>query len=100
MRAVCLVACTCLSSSASTSSASLGESVTRTAAASGSCSAWLTRSAATYDASAVSSARIAISVGPASESMPTWPLSSRFAVTVWMLPGPVTRSTRAQGPTP
>jgi hypothetical protein len=31
--------------------------------------------------SAVSSARIAISVGPASESMPTWPLSSRLAAT-------------------
>ena len=46
------------------------ESVTSTAAAITSCSAWLIRSAATCTGSAVSSARIAISVGPASESMP------------------------------
>ena len=59
-----------------------GEVVTSTAAAIGSCSAWLSRSAATYAGSAVSSARIAISVGPASESMPTTPLSSRLAETV------------------
>ena len=78
---MCLVTDTCLSSSRSTSSARVSESVTRTDAASGSCSAWLTRSAATYAASAVSSARIAISVGPASESIPTMPLSSRFAAT-------------------
>ena len=44
-----------------------------------SCSAWLIRSAATCAGSAVSSARIAISVGPASESMPMRPLSSRLA---------------------
>ena len=87
IRSTCLVAETCLSSSASTSSASRSEVVTRTAAASGSCSAWLIRSAATYAASAVSSARIAISVGPASESMPTRPLRSRLAVTTQMLPG-------------
>ena len=82
MRSTCRVADTCFSSSASTSSASVAEVVTRTAAAIGSCSAWLSRSAATYAASAVSSARIAISVGPASESMPTVPLSSRLAETV------------------
>ena len=70
MRSTCRVAATCLSSSASTSSASRSESVTSTEAAIGSCSAWLIRSAATYAASAVSSARMAISVGPASESMP------------------------------
>ena len=40
------------------------ESVTSTEAAIGSCSAWLIRSAATKAASALSSARIAISVGP------------------------------------
>ncbi len=57
----------------------LGESVTRTAAAIGSCSAWLTRSAATCTASAVASARTAISVGPASESMPTVPWTYRLA---------------------
>ena len=60
----------------------LATSVTSTLAAAGSCSAWLIRSAATYAASALSSARIAISVGPASESMPTTPLSSRLAATV------------------
>ena len=73
---------TCLSSSASTSSASRSDGVTSTLAASGSCSAWLIRSAATYAGSAVSSASTAISVGPASESMPTTPLSSRLALTV------------------
>ena len=61
---MCLVAATCGSSSFSTASASSAESVTSTAAASGSCSAWLIRSAATCTGSAVSSARIAISVGP------------------------------------
>ena len=82
IRSTWRVAATCLSSSTSTSSARRNESVTSTEAAIGSCSAWLTRSAATYAASAVSSARIAISVGPASESIPTMPLSSRFAETV------------------
>ena len=58
MRSVCLVARTCRSSSTSTRSASSSEVVTSTAAASTSCSAWLSRSAATYAGSAVSSARI------------------------------------------
>ena len=49
--------------------------MTSTAAASGSCSAWLIRSAATQAGSAVSSATIMISVGPASESMPTLPIT-------------------------
>ena len=66
-------------SSSSTASASAALSVTSTAPASGSCSAWLIRSAATCTGSAVSSARIAISVGPASESMPIQPRSSRLA---------------------
>jgi hypothetical protein len=52
--------------------------VTSTLAASGSCSAWLIRSAATCTGSAVSSARIAISVGPASASMPIRPRSSAW----------------------
>ena len=78
-RSACLVAGTCRASSASTASASATESVTSTLAASGSCSAWLIRSAATCAGSAVSSARIAISVGPASASMPTTPRSSRLA---------------------
>ena len=55
------------------------DGVTSTLAASGSCSAWLIRSAATCTGSAVSSARMAISVGPASASMPTTPRSSRLA---------------------
>ena len=48
-------------------------------AASSSCSAWATRSAATYRGSAVSSAMIATSVGPASPSVPTTPRSTRLA---------------------
>jgi hypothetical protein len=44
--------------------------VTSTDAATTSCSAWLIKSAATNSALAVSSAKIAISVGPASESIP------------------------------
>ena len=75
----CLVAATCGFSSASTASASSAESVTSTAAAIVSCSAWLIRSAATCTGSAVASARIAISVGPASASMPMRPLSRRLA---------------------
>ena len=82
IRSLCLVAGTWAASSTSTASASRAESVTSTEAALGSCSAWLIRSAATNEACAVSSARIAISVVPASESMPTTPLSSRFAATV------------------
>lgn len=70
----CLVAATWGSSSRSTASASSAESVTRTAAASGSCSAWLIRSAATCTGSAVESARTAISVEPASVSMPIFPV--------------------------
>jgi len=71
---MCLVAAICGSSSFSTASARAVESVTRTAAASGSCSAWLIRSAAMCAGSAVSSARTAISVGPASASMPIRPV--------------------------
>ena len=44
-----------------------------------SCSAWLIRSAATSAAIALLSANIAISVGPASESIPITPRSARFA---------------------
>jgi hypothetical protein len=91
-----LVAGTCRASSASTASTSSGAGVTSTEAASGSCSAWLIRSAATCTGSAVASARIAISVGPASASMPTRPCSSRLAAVTQMLPGPVITSTGAQ----
>ena len=41
------------------------------------------------------SARIAISVGPASASMPTTPRTSRFAAATYTLPGPVITSTGA-----
>ena len=57
----------------------LGGVVTSTEAAFGSCSAWLIRSAATCTGSAVSSASTAISVVPASASIPTSPRTSRFA---------------------
>ena len=68
-------------------------SVTRTDAATSSCSAWLIKSAATKSGFAESSAKIAISVGPASESIPIRPLSIRFAAVTYMLPGPVTKYT-------
>ena len=48
-------------------------------AASGSCSAWAIRSAATKRGGAVWSAMIATSVGPASASVPTVPRSIRLA---------------------
>ncbi len=51
-RSVCLVAGTCRASSASTASTSATDGVTSTLAASGSCSAWLIRSAATCAGSA------------------------------------------------
>ena len=79
IRSECLVAATCPGTSSRTASASASLGVTSTAPASGSCSAWLIRSAATCAGSAVSSARIATSVGPASESMPISPRSSRLA---------------------
>ena len=66
-------------SSASTAAANSGESVTSTAAAITSCSAWLIKSAATSAAIADESARIAISVGPASESIPITPRKARLA---------------------
>ena len=53
--------------------------VIRTAAAMTSCSAWLIRSAATSAAIALSSATMAISVGPAYESIPIIPRSARLA---------------------
>ena len=79
IRSECFVAETRTFSSVSTALASSGESVTKTAAAITSCSAWLIRSAATSAAMAEESARIAISVGPASESIPMTPRSARFA---------------------
>ncbi len=81
MRSTLSSAATCPASRPFTDAASSGESVTSTEPAIGSCSAWLIRSAATNAGSAVSSASTAISVGPASESMPTMPRSSRLAAT-------------------
>ena len=53
--------------------------VTRTAGESGPCSAWESRSTATMNGSASSSAMTRISVGPANRSMPTSPKSWRLA---------------------
>lgn len=71
-----------------------------TEAASGSCSDWLIRSAATQSARAVPSAITAISLGPASASTPITPCRARFAAATYTLPGPVTRSTGAQSHPP
>ncbi|CAB4337622.1 unannotated protein [freshwater metagenome] len=57
------------------------ELVTKMLAADLSCSAWLIKSVATSEALALSSATMAISVGPASESIPIKPRSARFAAT-------------------
>ncbi|SKV59353.1 Uncharacterised protein [Mycobacteroides abscessus subsp. abscessus] len=78
-RSACTVVANCAEVSLTTASASAALSVTKTLAANTSCSAWLIRSAATCTGSAVSSARIAISVGPASASMPTSDRHNRLA---------------------
>jgi hypothetical protein len=73
----------CAASSRSTAStvrcASEASGVTSTARASGSCSPCATRSAATWRGSALESATIATSLGPASASMRTSPASCLFA---------------------
>ncbi len=79
--------------SASTASASDGEQVTRTAAESGPCSAWLNRSAATWAGSAVSSASTMTSEGPAGMSIATWPKTSSLAAVTHAFPGPTILST-------
>ena len=79
IRSLCLVFPTCIFNSASTALANSTESVTKIAAAMTSCSAWLIKSAATSLARAEESARTAISVGPASESIPITPRSARLA---------------------
>ena len=58
-----------------------------------SCSACDKRSAATYLAFAVSSARTNISLGPATESMLTCPNTHLFASATNMFPGPTILST-------
>ena len=79
IRAECFVRGTRIANSFSTSSINSLLFVIRTAAAITSCSAWLMRSAATSAAIALSSATIAISVGPASESIPMIPRNARLA---------------------
>ena len=69
----------CRSSSDWTASARSPLSVTRTAEAILSCSAWLRRSAATTLASLLASATTRISLGPAIMSMATWPNTWRLA---------------------
>ena len=58
-----------------------------------SCSAWLSRSAATQPGSQVPSANTKISLGPAIMSMPTLPKTLRLAVATKMPPGPTILST-------
>ena len=70
----------CTSSSACTALAKSRLSVTSTGLASLSCSAWLSRSAATHAGLQVPSASTRISDGPAIISMPTLPNTFRFAV--------------------
>ena len=78
-RSRCLVSSSWAATAASTASASSALVVSSTEAAMTSCSAWLIMSAATWTGSAVWSARIAISVGPASASMPTTARHRRLA---------------------
>ena len=70
----------CTSSSACTALAKSQLSVTSTGLASLSCSAWLSRSAATHAGLQVPSASTRISDGPAIISMPTLPNTFRLAV--------------------
>ena len=84
----------CRSTSAFTARARAGLSVTRTALASTSCSAWLSRSAAARAGSQVSSAMTRISLGPAIMSMSTRPKTCRLASATSALPGPTILSTR------
>ena len=66
----------------------------RMAVASLSCSACESMSAASHTGSAVLSATMSISLGPAIMSMATWPKTWRFASATKALPGPTILSTR------
>ena len=81
-------------SSSSTASARAVEVVTSRAGESAPCSAWLSRSAATWTGSAVSSATTMTSVGPAGMSMAQRSSTSSFAAVTQALPGPTILSTR------
>ena len=59
-----------------------------------SCSAWLSRSAATHAGLQPPSATTKISLGPAIMSISTSPKTLRLAVATKMLPGPTILSTR------
>jgi len=67
---------------------------TRIGTASSSCSACASRSAAIQRGSTLSSAPITTSVGPAIESIPTSPNTSRLAAATYAFPGPTILSTR------
>ncbi len=95
-RAVSAVASrgSCRSISMPTARASARLSVSRIAAAFGSCSAWASRSAATSSGDAVSPATITTSLGPARPSIATSPATCRLAAVTQALPGPTILSTR------
>lgn len=76
-----------------TASASSALSVTSTALARLSCSAWDSMSAATYSAAQVPSATMSISLGPAIISMATRPYTCLLASATYALPGPTILST-------
>ena len=82
------------SSSSRTAWARASLSVTSTALASLSCSAWESRSAATWRGSEAPSATTRISLGPAIISMDTCPYTWRLASATNTLPGPTILSTR------
>ena len=67
--------------------------MTSTAEAFLSCSAWLSRSAATIWGLQAPSAITKISLGPATMSMPTWPKTCFLASATNWLPGPTILST-------
>ena len=82
------------STSSLTASASSWLTVTSTAVAMRSCSAWLSRSAATQAGFAPPSASTRISLGPAIMSIATRPKTCRLASATKALPGPTILSTR------
>ena len=91
--------------SASMPSAIVFEVVSSIAGEVGPCSAWPSRSVAHISTSAVSSAMISVSVGPASRSMPTRPNSCRLASATIGVAGADQhvdrrRSSRAERPSP
>ena len=77
-----------------TSFACFADVVTRTARASGSCSAWDSMSRTRYSTGISSRSQTTmISLGPANESIPTVPKTCRFASATYAFPGPVILTT-------